>query len=165
MNKPRVAKYDEIYSQIASLYENVCSIPKACIELNINKRNYYRICKKLGKPSAAAKQNDTALQHGGNIERKASPLPDHTPGRSDKVIIPAKGNTDHMGRPSLGYMEELKNKLKTQGSGLAGQNNMNSHIINEQSENADTGIVERKTSVNETDYEREYKYYEQKYLG
>jgi hypothetical protein len=116
MNKPRIAKYEDIYRQIASLYENLCSIPKACNELNINKRNYYRICKKLGKPSAAAKENDRTLQHGGNIEREASPQPHHTsssrrdesPAKTGGVIVPPEVNKEHTGAPPLGYMEDLK---------------------------------------------------------
>jgi hypothetical protein len=117
MNNSRIQKYEDIYYRVGANYEKTCSIPKACKELGICISNYYKICKKIGRPSVASKHYDSTLQTGGD------------------------------------------NKLQDN------KKNMYNHIIHEQSENSYTGIVERKTSVNETDYEREYKYYEQKYLG
>jgi hypothetical protein len=78
----------------------------------------------IEKTNAKGKLNGKLIQHGGTVQRKASPLPEHTPSseimepsaKSDEGIAPAKPNENHIRRPPLGYMEELKAKFKTNES-------------------------------------------------
>jgi hypothetical protein len=44
--------YDVLYNKIANLYATGMSIPRACHELKISVRKYYKICEVLKKPSA-----------------------------------------------------------------------------------------------------------------
>jgi transposase len=55
MNQLRISKYEDSYNRIAALYRNTGSIPKACNELNVSVSYYYKICKKLNRPSVASK--------------------------------------------------------------------------------------------------------------
>ena len=49
-----VKYYTEVYKEIADLYIiNRLSILKACAKVGINKKTYYRICKRLDVPSVS----------------------------------------------------------------------------------------------------------------
>ena len=46
------AYYESLYNTIATLYKSGMSIPRACQELKMSVRKYYKICEVLNKPSA-----------------------------------------------------------------------------------------------------------------
>lgn len=51
-------KYKKLYNQVENLYRNdFYSISRACNQLRISATQYYRICKSLGKSSAASQQH------------------------------------------------------------------------------------------------------------
>jgi hypothetical protein len=45
-------RYQDLYNEIADMYVNGMSIPRACQELKMSVRKYYKICEVLNKPSA-----------------------------------------------------------------------------------------------------------------
>jgi hypothetical protein len=72
--------HEKIYNKILEKYKKGKTISKACTEYKISVSNYYTICKKLGKCSAA--KNITVLE-GGNIKEKPNSI------NNDKFIIEA----------------------------------------------------------------------------
>jgi hypothetical protein len=78
MNQLRISKYEDSYNRIAALYRNTGSIPKACNELNVSVSYYYKICKKLNRPSVASKdyKSPSEIVNQRNPEHKPSIVQD-----------------------------------------------------------------------------------------
>jgi len=78
----KLEKYNEIYEQVATIYDTKYkSVVSACNEMNISRNYYYQICRKLSLPSVASINYDMptlatfqgATQRGGKkiIESKS----------------------------------------------------------------------------------------------